>query len=270
MGNGYVQLKTSFLSLTLTLCSSPSSTSCVTFTSPSPAAVDTLLNLLEQLRGLWEAPGHLLKGLIKEEQETGDDPHLTRAVQGWVQSVEKRDYPKQVQEAPYDFFNLKTVTSDEEIDISVRNELVLGVSREDKVVDDKTSKVSTMTVEDMITNGEIFEDTNKHSDKDIYGSELVIGKDEVLENQSDLVNRSPMDDKDLEEGAFEVEEVLDRREVNGNVEYLVHWLGYDRGEDNTWEPEQNLRCKKKIVQFETKQITENNIENGITKLVRQI
>ena len=46
-----------------------------------------------------------------------------------------------------------------------------------------------------------------------------------------------------------MEEVLAMREVASSVEYLVKWLGYNRQEDNTWEPQQNLRCGQKILDF---------------------
>ena len=58
------------------------------------------------------------------------------------------------------------------------------------------------------------------------------------------------------------------REVDGSVEYLVKWLGYTREEDNTWQPEQNLRCEEKILQFQTKLKLENCVKENIPKLVQ--
>ena len=63
-----------------------------------------------------------------------------------------------------------------------------------------------------------------------------------------------------------MEEVLAMREVASSVEYLVKWLGYNRQEDNTWEPQQNLRCGQKILDFQKKLKIETSINDDITKL----
>merc|ERR1712013_627857 len=49
---------------------------------------------------------------------------------------------------------------------------------------------------------------------------------------------------------YEVEKILERRVKKGKTEYLIKWKGYDNEEDNTWEPQENLDCEDKIVDFE--------------------
>ena len=146
MRNESVQLDPSFLSLTLTICSSTSSPSSVTFTSPSPAAVEILLNLLEQLRGLGQAPGHILKGLLKGEHETGDGSNLTRAVQEWMKTEGKSNdsekdacyFQTKIKEENYhkddlahliDKFDFKQNVSITKSETNIRTENSLGFCR---------------------------------------------------------------------------------------------------------------------------------------------
>jgi len=55
-------------------------------------------------------------------------------------------------------------------------------------------------------------------------------------------------DEDTEQ-EYEVEEILDKTRVNGQVRYLVKWKGYTNDE-NTWEPISNLTdCRQAIKKF---------------------
>jgi len=50
---------------------------------------------------------------------------------------------------------------------------------------------------------------------------------------------------------FYVEKVLGKRVIKGgHVEFLIKWKGYDKPEDNTWEPKENCQCPDLIREFE--------------------
>lgn len=55
---------------------------------------------------------------------------------------------------------------------------------------------------------------------------------------------------------YEVQSIIDKKLVKGNISYLIHWKGYDIKE-STWEPIQNLyNCMDSVVAYE-----ENNKKN---------
>lgn len=61
--------------------------------------------------------------------------------------------------------------------------------------------------------------------------------------------------KDFLSKQFEVNEILDRRlDKEGNKEYNISWVGYNKNY-NTWEPKVNLQnAMKKVSQFEEKSL----------------
>ena len=53
--------------------------------------------------------------------------------------------------------------------------------------------------------------------------------------------------KKKSEAEYEVESVVSKREtIEGKVEYLVKWKGYDVS-DNTWEPVENLESSQELI-----------------------
>jgi len=68
---------------------------------------------------------------------------------------------------------------------------------------------------------------------------------------------------------YTVDEIINRRKVNGKYEYLIKWKGY--AGQNTWEPFQNLQSIKDVIKeydelYETKKKKKNQIKNRKTFL----
>ena len=284
-----VQTEPSFLSLTLTLCSSTCSPSSVTFTSPSPQAVATLISLLQQLRGLGQAPGHLLKGLLKGELETEESPYMVRAVQKWMKSEDEIIEHKPIKTVPLDLGDTDMSQAEKHTDYILENSIDLVTVEEDKKGCNAVTEVQTIITDNLIREDPALNNTKNTSGRSIAGHERDLIISDIFESECDMLANQvveietvsydqlevetddadkdiPSIDLELEECAFEVEEVLAMREVEGSVEYLVKWLGYNREEDNTWEPQQNLRCEEKVLQFQTKLKVENCINEDLPKL----
>ena len=52
-----------------------------------------------------------------------------------------------------------------------------------------------------------------------------------------------------------VEKIVDKRSRDGRIEYLIKWQGYSTTE-NTWEPENYLRCKEMVAKYEKAKMQE--------------
>ena len=61
-----------------------------------------------------------------------------------------------------------------------------------------------------------------------------------------LVSTNAASQNATKEGHFEVQAIIKHRGTPGNYNYLVHWLGYDKPEDHTWQTEQDFDSKMHI------------------------
>ena len=108
---------------------------------------------------------------------------------------------------------------------------------------------------------------------------LVIKTDDVVQNFNKFehglqtsVKIQLKSDKEQDEEEYIVEKILDKRyDLNGKVDYLIKWKGYDNS-NNTWEPIENIFCNDLIEEFEKNLESYNdyyyedyeNYENSIT------
>ena len=72
---------------------------------------------------------------------------------------------------------------------------------------------------------------------------------------------SPSEESFEDEEEFVVEKILNKRVVEGGVEYLVKWKNYeDNDENNTWEPIRNLESCSDLIDAMEKELLAMEIE----------
>lgn len=74
----------------------------------------------------------------------------------------------------------------------------------------------------------------------------------VIQSDSDDDDASGRQSDNEDANTFEVEHILDKRDYEGMVQYLIHWKGFDESHD-TWEPVECLDgCPGILKRFEEK------------------
>merc|ERR1719369_101543 len=111
------------------------------------------------------------------------------------------------------------------------------------------------------------EDQTWEPEENLVGSEKLIKKYEVAKSkqgetkpkldspkkgrEEKKIEQAPVSqeisEEDEEESEYEVERIVDKRDVDGVTEYLVKWKGWESEEDRTWEPEENLEGSEKLI-----------------------
>merc|ERR1712133_59332 len=63
-----------------------------------------------------------------------------------------------------------------------------------------------------------------------------------------------------EEDEYEVEKILEKRDIGGLIEYKVKWKGWENEEDQTWEPVDNLGGSEDLIkEFESSQEEDEDV-----------
>ena len=109
----------------------------------------------------------------------------------------------------------------------------------------------TLIVEAVGRNGG-YEDIERLAKWGAIANSLGVRKErgeEIRQRYEELLRQSAEQDQqeDENEEDYEVEEILDSREKDGQTEYLVKWKSLDDDDDEndnntSWEPSSNLSC----------------------------
>lgn len=132
----------------------------------------------------------------------------------------------------------------------------LDTSKQEKKIDDKSEKVvetnrrgrrshleqerveqekKTTLVEEKAVNG--IKSSSERQDENESTTDCE--RDKNIDKEQNMEIDTTENDE-TEEDEFEVEKILAKKGTGRKLVYLVKWKGYDKEEDNTWEPAKNL------------------------------
>ena len=71
-------------------------------------------------------------------------------------------------------------------------------------------------------------------------------------------------DEEEEDDEYEVEKIVEKRQIGRQVMYKVKWKGWEREEDLTWEPASNLVGSEELItEFEDNMTKDDDEEDGV-------
>jgi len=114
---------------------------------------------------------------------------------------------------------------------------------------------------------DVSKETNKKIRKYYKSANVDLAEEDSDDDSSELARailskeekRNNTEDSDSDE--YEVQEILEKRELEERLEFLVKWRGWDDIDDRTWEPVDNLDgAEKLIVAYEKLQQMDESVE----------
>ena len=124
----------------------------------------------------------------------------------------------------------------------------------------------TINLEDSDAGSNFEEPKNKKQKK---GKAKEKKEKKPKESKKKKAKKAASSDEEEDGGAdeYEVEKILDKRDIGGLVEYKVKWRGWDREEDMTWEPADNLGGSEELIrEYEESQVSQGQDDDGDVKL----
>uniref|UniRef100_A0A1B6H4V6 Chromo domain-containing protein n=1 Tax=Cuerna arida TaxID=1464854 RepID=A0A1B6H4V6_9HEMI len=98
-------------------------------------------------------------------------------------------------------------------------------------------------------NGEVATEKKKPAaEKKVKATKRAAAKPATEPARKSSRTPKPVAKQNGEEESYEVEKLLDSKEIRGKTHFLVRWKGYSKGDD-TWEDEKDLNCPELLQKF---------------------